>query len=75
MTSARRRLLGPLLKRAGFDVHRLDRSAFVVQRPGEEDVIERFGSVSGVKQASEQDLINVLGRKVGKSLYLELHAP
>ena len=34
MTSARRRLLGPLLKRAGFDVHRLDRSAFVVQRPG-----------------------------------------
>jgi len=37
-------------------------------------LIERFGSVSGVKQASEQDLVNVLGRKVGKSLYDELHA-
>ncbi len=36
-------------------------------------LIERFGSASGVKQASEQDLINVLGRKVGKSLYGELH--
>jgi excinuclease ABC subunit C len=37
-------------------------------------LIERFGSASGVKQASEQDLINVLGRKVGKTLYDELHA-
>ena len=37
-------------------------------------LIERFGSVSGVKQASEQDLMNVLGRKVGKTLYAELHA-
>ncbi len=37
-------------------------------------LIERFGSVSGVKQASEQDLVNVLGRKVGKNLYGELHA-
>jgi excinuclease ABC subunit C len=37
-------------------------------------LIERFGSVSGVKQASEQDLMHVLGRKVGKSLYAELHA-
>jgi excinuclease ABC subunit C len=36
-------------------------------------LIERFGTVSGVKQASEQDLINVLGRKVGKTLYGELH--
>jgi excinuclease ABC subunit C len=36
-------------------------------------LIERFGSVSGVKQASEQDLVSVLGRKVGKSLYDELH--
>jgi excinuclease ABC subunit C len=36
-------------------------------------LIERFGSVSGVKQASQQDLINVLGRKVGKTLYDELH--
>ena len=36
-------------------------------------LIERFGSLSGVKQASEQDLINVLGRKVGSTLYGELH--
>ena len=36
-------------------------------------LIERFGSVSGVKQASEQDLVSVLGRKVGKTLYDELH--
>ncbi len=37
-------------------------------------LIERFGSVSGVKQASEQDLVNVLGRKVGRTLWEELHA-
>ncbi len=37
-------------------------------------LLERFGSVSGVKQASEQDLKNVLGRKVGSALYGELHA-
>lgn len=37
-------------------------------------LFERFGSVSGVKQASAQDLINVLGRKVGQTLYDELHA-
>lgn len=37
-------------------------------------LIERFGSVSGVKQASATDLINVLGRKVGQSLYDELHS-
>src|SRR5207245_8880453 len=37
-------------------------------------LIERFGSVSGVKQASEQDLVNVLGRNVGRTLYEELHA-
>jgi excinuclease ABC subunit C len=37
-------------------------------------LIERFGSVSGVKQASAQDLMSVLGRKVGQSLYDELHA-
>lgn len=36
-------------------------------------LIERFGSVSGVKQASAQDLMNVLGRKVGQTLYEELH--
>src|SRR5256714_1468992 len=36
-------------------------------------LIERFGSVSGVKQASMQDLMNVLGRDVGQRLYDELH--
>jgi excinuclease ABC subunit C len=36
-------------------------------------LIERFGSVSGVRQASPQDLMNVLGRKVGQTLYDELH--
>jgi len=37
-------------------------------------LLEQFGSVSGIKQASAQDLINVLGRKVGQSLFDELHA-
>jgi excinuclease ABC subunit C len=37
-------------------------------------LIERFGSVSGVKQASMQDLMNVLGKNVGQRLYDELHA-
>src|SRR5438552_3373387 len=37
-------------------------------------LFERFGSVSGVRQASAQDLMNVLGRKVGQTLYEELHA-
>jgi excinuclease ABC subunit C len=37
-------------------------------------LLERFGSVSAIKQASAQDLMNVLGRKVGQSLYEELHA-
>jgi len=37
-------------------------------------LIERFGSVSGVKQASAQDLIHVLGKKVGQTLYDELHS-
>ncbi|HKO59480.1 MAG TPA: excinuclease ABC subunit UvrC [Thermoanaerobaculia bacterium] len=36
-------------------------------------LIERFGSVSGVKQASMQDLMNLLGRRVGGRLYEELH--
>jgi excinuclease ABC subunit C len=36
-------------------------------------LIERFGSLSAVKQASAQDLINVLGRKVGQGLWDELH--
>src|SRR5688500_8474497 len=36
-------------------------------------LLERFGSVSAIRQASAQDLVNVLGRKVGQSLYEELH--
>jgi len=36
-------------------------------------LIERFGSVSAVRQASAQDLVNVLGRKVGQTLWEELH--
>ena len=36
-------------------------------------LIERFGSVSAIKQASALDLINVLGKKVGQTLYDELH--
>jgi excinuclease ABC subunit C len=36
-------------------------------------LLERFGSVSAIKQASAQDLMNVLGRKVGQGLYDELH--
>ncbi len=36
-------------------------------------LIERFGSMSGVRQASAQDLINVLGPKVGQSLFNDLH--
>ena len=36
-------------------------------------LLERFGSVSAIKQASAQDLIHVLGRKVGQGLWDELH--
>ena len=36
-------------------------------------LLERFGSVSAIKQASAQDLVNVLGRKVGQTLWEELH--
>jgi excinuclease ABC subunit C len=36
-------------------------------------LIERFGSVSAVKQASAQDLIHVLGKKVGQAVWQELH--
>jgi excinuclease ABC subunit C len=36
-------------------------------------LIERFGSLSAVKQASEQDLVHVLGRKVGQQVFEELH--
>jgi len=38
-------------------------------------LVERFGSVSAIRQASPQDLINVLGKKVGAQVYDELHAP
>jgi excinuclease ABC subunit C len=37
-------------------------------------LFERFGSVSAIKQASAQDLVNVLGKKVGQSLWEELHS-
>jgi len=37
-------------------------------------LIEHFGSVSAVRQASPQDLINLLGKKVGAIVYAELHA-
>jgi excinuclease ABC subunit C len=37
-------------------------------------LLERFGSVSAIRQASSQDLVNVLGRKVGQSLWEELHS-
>jgi excinuclease ABC subunit C len=37
-------------------------------------LIERFGSVSGVKQASVHDLVKVLGRATGQRLYAELHS-
>ena len=36
-------------------------------------LIEHFGSLSAVKQASQQDLANLLGRKVGRSVYEQLH--
>jgi excinuclease ABC subunit C len=36
-------------------------------------LLERFGSVSAIKQASAHDLVNVLGQKVGRSLWDELH--
>jgi excinuclease ABC subunit C len=36
-------------------------------------LLERFGSVSAIRQASPHDLMNVLGRKVGQSLWNELH--
>jgi excinuclease ABC subunit C len=36
-------------------------------------LIERFGSLSAVKQASEQDLVHVLGRTVGQRVFRELH--
>jgi len=37
-------------------------------------LLEHFGSLSAVRQASRQDLTKVLGRKVGVSVYDQLHA-
>ncbi len=37
-------------------------------------LLERFGSLSAVKQASAQDLMKVLGPKVGREVYDALHS-
>ncbi|HEU5163789.1 MAG TPA: excinuclease ABC subunit C, partial [Thermoanaerobaculia bacterium] len=37
-------------------------------------LLEHFGSLSAVRQASEYDLAKVLGPKVGKAVYEQLHA-
>ncbi|HUP66364.1 MAG TPA: excinuclease ABC subunit UvrC [Thermoanaerobaculia bacterium] len=37
-------------------------------------LLEHFGSLSAVRQASELDLAQVLGPKVGKTVYEQLHA-
>lgn len=37
-------------------------------------LLEHFGSLSAVKQASAHDLANVLGKKVGQAVYDQLHA-
>lgn len=36
-------------------------------------LIEHFGSVSAVRQASSQDLAKVLGKRVGEQIYRQLH--
>ncbi|HVT45531.1 MAG TPA: excinuclease ABC subunit UvrC [Thermoanaerobaculia bacterium] len=36
-------------------------------------LLEHFGSLSAVRQASPQDLAKVLGRKIGKAVYDQLH--
>lgn len=36
-------------------------------------MLEHFGSVAGVKQASSQDLARLLGRTIGKSVFEQLH--
>ena len=37
-------------------------------------LLEHFGSISAVRQASRQDLANVLGPKVGQTVYDQLHS-
>ncbi|HUF17657.1 MAG TPA: excinuclease ABC subunit UvrC [Thermoanaerobaculia bacterium] len=37
-------------------------------------LLEHFGSLSAVRQASPQDLSKVLGRKIGQTVYDQLHA-
>lgn len=37
-------------------------------------LLEHFGSLSAVRQASRHDLAKVLGRKIGSDLYEQLHA-
>lgn len=37
-------------------------------------LLEHFGSLAAVRQASRQDLTKVLGRKIGSDLYEQLHA-
>jgi excinuclease ABC subunit C len=37
-------------------------------------LLEHFGSLSAVRQASEYDLAKVLGPKIGKAVYEQLHA-
>src|SRR5687768_8506657 len=37
-------------------------------------LLEHFGSLSAVKQASPQDLANVLGPRVGRNVYDQLHS-
>lgn len=37
-------------------------------------LLEHFGSLSAVRQASRQDLAKVLGRKVGSDVYEQLHS-
>jgi excinuclease ABC subunit C len=36
-------------------------------------LLEHFGSVSAVRQASVSDLANVLGKRLGESIYTQLH--
>ena len=37
-------------------------------------LLEHFGSLSAVRQASRQDLAKVLGKRVGESVYAQLHS-